>query len=1203
MSEHAIQLIEPDALGSEDAEHILKSAGFANWSRAWRQLGQLADSASSRIALRRCIGPVLVSLADAAQPDMSLLNFERYVQSVPDRQRLFEYLAQYPRAVEILMRLFIGSQFLTEILLRNPNYLQRLTLHKRVAEFKHRQQLVDEANRAVASEASTPEKLDALRRFQRWEMLRIGACDAFGLFDLKSVTIQLSLLADSMVQSCMAIIAEGIGIDASEFVVLGFGKLGGEELNYSSDIDLVFLTESAAGSFWPFGQKLIRALADSTGEGFLYRVDMRLRPWGRSGALVNTVDAHVKYLREHGRLWEFQALLKARPIAGNPKIGERFLGLVQPLIFSSPSEEVCRSIRAMKAGIEAELERQGRDWGNVKSGRGSIRDIEFVTQFLQLRHGAEIPGVRSANTLDALVRLVDSGCVYGDEYRLLSTSYTFLRTIEHSLQLMHYKQTHTIPSEPREQAWLARRLDFESTAQFVRHYDEHCAAVRRIYDRYVGEPVADDDRPAADSDVDLPEHTARMDASYAETFSESDIRRHGTMLAGLSDDKLADVAMEAGPDRLWQITVAGYDQPGELSIMSGLLFVYGFDIVHGTVLSDVRSRGRDRRSGRKFVNVITVRAPADTDPENVRHRYQTDLNALFREIRCGEHAAAQGALAKRVARALRTASDMPATLYPVEIDVDNTMSSECTVLHIRAEDTTGFLYELSNALALTGIDIVRVDISSQGNRVHDTLYVTDIAGCRIDSEERLHELRTAIVLIKHFTHLLPKSSNPEQALLHFRDFLEQLFRQDNWLEDVASLQDQRVLHALSRLLGVSNFLWEDFLRLQQENLFPVVRDVEALAHRNTRDELEHEARKQIASAATFAERRAVLNAFKDREMFRTDMRHIMGHIDEFGQFSRELTDIAGIVVSQGQRLCKARLRKRFGQPMAADGKPAPLAVCALGKFGGYELGFASDIELMFVYDGPDRTKGEDRITAAEFFQKLVESFTGLIETRQEGIFQIDLRLRPFGQAGSLAVSLETFRRYFAPDGAAWPYERQALVKLRIVDGDDELGRRIVAVRDELVYRGERFDVAAMRAMREKQVRQLVKAGTLNAKLSPGGLVDCEYLVQGLQISHGRQRAALRTTNTREAMAALRDAGYLTHDEWQRLHDACVFLRLLIDALRMVRGHAKDLTVPPRQSEEFEFLARRLQYGTNTGLLSEDLERYTSDVRELTQLLD
>ena len=260
---------------------------------------------------------------------------------------------------------------------------------------------------------------------------------------------------------------------------------------------------------------------------------------------------------------------------------------------------------------------------------------------------------------------------------------------------------------------------------------------------------------------------------------------------------------------------------------------------------------------------------------------------------------------------------------------------------------------------------------------------------------------------------------------------------------------------------------------------------------------------------------------------------------------------------------------------------------------------------MFVYDDDGKTTGPDGITNAEFYQKLVELFRDASShARRKGIFEVDLRLRPYGRAGSLAVSLEAFREVFRPDGPAWPYERQALVKLRPIAGDPEFGRRRHRrSATELIYTGEPFDVAAMRAMREKQNRQLVRPGTFNAKLSPGGLVDCEYLVQGLQITHGTSRpgpAGDEHPRGDEGAAERGDPGVGAARPSARAYR---FWRRVIDALRMVRGDARDLTVPPRETEEFEFLARRLGYGEDVAKFERDLERNTRYVLELSQLLD
>ena len=238
------------------------------------------------------------------------------------------------------------------------------------------------------------------------------------------------------------------------------------------------------------------------------------------------------------------------------------------------------------------------------------------------------------------------------------------------------------------------------------------------------------------------------------------------------------------------------------------------------------------------------------------------------------------------------------------------------------------------------------------------------------------------------------------------------------------------------------------------------------------------------------------------------------------------------------------------------------------------------------------------MSAAEFFDRLVTEFKGAIWARREGIFEIDLDLRPYGNAGSLAVSLDSFRRYFAPGGPAWSYERQALIKLRAIAGDAAFGREVEALRDTFVYGAAAFDVAAMRAMRERQLRHLVTPGTINAKFSPGALVDVEYTVQGLQMTHGHAHPSLRLTNTHAAITALGQTGIISAENAARLSEALLFLRHLINALRVVRGNSKDLTVPPEESEEFAFLARRLGYGNDPARLRADLTHHLEWVRRL-----
>ncbi|HWL07718.1 MAG TPA: glutamine synthetase adenylyltransferase, partial [Planctomicrobium sp.] len=1058
----ALLLLTPGRSPSTDVLDALHLAGFEKVPEAVARFQSLCPNEEDRLLCAAILPGLLYSLSEAASADNSLLNFQRLMESSAGTQELLKWLGEKPRAVDILVRLFVGSQFLTEILIRNPHYLHRLTEHKRLAEFKSRAEFVEQGTQEIPAETSFAELMNHLRRFQQWELLRLAACDTFGLMDLRTVTLQLSLLADSLIQISLQRIAEQEGISLDDFSIIAMGKLGGEELNYSSDIDLVFVCEREAERYWNLGQKLIRALSDSTDQGFLYRVDMRLRPWGSAGPLVTTVNAWEEYLTRHGQLWEKQALLKARPIAGNLQIGEAILKRLEPCLFDVDIKAARKTVRESKRKIEEQLVRKRVHWGEVKGGPGGIRDIEFVVQFLQLAYGKEVPDIRSINTLDGLVRLADFKLIFPDEFRRLTDGYLVLRTIEHALQLFHNLQEHALPRSERRLAYLARRLDFPDAETFLKHYEQHAKSVREVFERYLDHeqhPLIQLEAPPAL----VSDHLGNVTGSYRDIFSKEDEQLHISLFNQLTDDRQIRVAVQDLDSSLQQVTIAGLDRIGALSAICGLMCACGTDIVSGNVLTgtDVDSIGTPRRGNRrtrKFVNVFTVRpASSGTSGSIDWNLFEDELNDLVQLAETSGWQKAQGKLAHRVAEAVYEPQTTAVPLLPVEIDLDNIASRDATVLHIRGKDTPGFLYELTNAITTSGLSIARMTIQSSGPDVVDTLHVVDEQHRPIQSQKRLNELRAAIVLIKHFTHLLPSSPNPASALVHFQEFLENLFQRPDWLEELSPLKDSEVLGAMATLLGVSDFLWGDFLRLQHANLFPVVTNVKGLQRPRNWPSLMTEW-EELRKKTPLDQRIEVLNQFKDREMMRADMRHILGLQDKFGMFGIELTDVAEVVVEAARQICEDELQAVHGHPQNSEGAKVFCSICGLGKCGGQELGYASDIELMFLYQEEGMTSGPHVITNAEYFQRLAHLFRRTIRSKRKGIFEIDLRLRPYGKAGPLAVSLHEFESYFGPSGAAWPYERQALVKLRPIAGDAALGKKVVALRDRLIYRGEPFDV-------------------------------------------------------------------------------------------------------------------------------------------------
>ncbi|MFT3895426.1 MAG: hypothetical protein QM730_27695 [Anaerolineales bacterium] len=712
------------------------------------------------------------ALASAADPERSLVYLERLLES---DQSILQELVANPRVIESLVTIFSGSQFLTEILLRNPKNVHLLVNRKSLTQRKKSAQIHTEAGQVIQN-AAEGDTLNALRRYQRGEILRIGASDLLALYDLRTVTRQLSHLADGLVRACLDLASQQSGISAEGFVVIAMGKHGAEELNYSSDIDLLFVAARDPIDKLKLGERLIDNLGGVIPEGFLYRVDMRLRPWGRDGFLVTTLEGYIQYIQQHARLWEKQALLKARPVAGDIALGEKLLTQAEPTIFAHAPEEVRSSVFAMKQRTEQVLQQKGRDWGEVKLGEGSIRDVEFVVQYLQLAHGNQYSDLRGRATLQVLPRLSQHRLLTNEETRILTDGYMLMRTIEHYIQVMHYQQTYTMPSDPAALALLANRLGFKNADALIHRYDEHRKAIRAIYLRRVGNEPVNEPQPQ------VTQHIARLGADYVESFSDYEIQHHADLARGVNEQTPAIVEAQSISKNTWRVTVVGYDYPGELSIICGLFFVLGFNIVDGSAFTyeplpeaSTESRSTIRRfnstrrlpprrnlsspsepdTRRKIVDVFTVKSILPTPPDQaIWQMYTADLHHLLLMMRTGQRREARGELAVRVGQTFKGASGKINPLLPIEIEIDNDADERYTILRIDTPDTLGFLYEFTNALAMTHTYIAQLIVQSIGSRAQDIFHVTDESNNKIMTPEKQRELRTAVLLIKHFTHLV-----------------------------------------------------------------------------------------------------------------------------------------------------------------------------------------------------------------------------------------------------------------------------------------------------------------------------------------------------------------------------------------------------------------------------------------------------------------
>jgi glutamate-ammonia-ligase adenylyltransferase len=470
---------------------------------------------------------------------MALNNLERYAAAV-DRAVLFPTLAEHPGAIPLLARVGGASQFLADVLRRRPSTLAWL-LEPRAMRPWLAEEFAEDVAQAVRPFATREARMNALRRFKYRQLLRIGARDLLGDADLAVTTEELSRLADAcLAQATADALADararfGEPLDTAGhetgLAVVGMGKLGGQELNYSSDIDLMFVYgaegETAGGPqgrlengdfFARVCRDLVAMIEDVTEEGYAFRVDLRLRPEGRMGPVTMSLDSYGAYHRERAELWERQALLKARVCAGDAAVGARFMDWAAATIYKPGIDErVLPAIRGMKREIDRAL--RGRDAEasarNVKLGRGGIREIEFVVQALQLLYGGDDPWLRERNSLKALFRLTERGYLAPDLGRRLSHALVHLRTVEHRLQIVHEFQTHTLPDTPTELGRLARRVGIDAPLRAAarRFTAEHRAVTRDVH-RAFREFFSE--RPAPTARPRLPSRMALAATGFAD---------------------------------------------------------------------------------------------------------------------------------------------------------------------------------------------------------------------------------------------------------------------------------------------------------------------------------------------------------------------------------------------------------------------------------------------------------------------------------------------------------------------------------------------------------------------------------------------------------------------------------------------------------------------------------------------------------------
>lgn len=449
---------------------------------------------------------------DCADPDMALNNLERCAQQVESAQ-LCQCL-QHADNRRTLLIVLGASSFLANIICRYPHVFPSLFVAADIFALKHTAQMVCELNEMLDGRADFTDLQQILRQYKYQEVLRIGALDLSMDAPLEYVTAELSSLAAATLQVAVAycdrLLRREYGCplldeplhgegDEAEFTVLGMGKLGGDELNFSSDIDLIFFYTSSHGTtsgieehkgtrielhnyFVKLAEMVKRAINQVTEDGFVFRVDLDLRPNGRHGEIACSVAAAEAYYESWGQNWERSAMMKARPVAGSIELGERILKILEPFIYRRYHDYgMVEDLKQMKQKIDSSLTKLHESETNLKLGRGGIREIEFFIQALQLVYAGKNPRVRERSSLKALDLLHDEGYLSEKEIRFLRQAYIFLRTVEHRIQVVQERQTHSLPKNEREMHLLARRCGFADAAAFMCELELHRGNVTRLY--------------------------------------------------------------------------------------------------------------------------------------------------------------------------------------------------------------------------------------------------------------------------------------------------------------------------------------------------------------------------------------------------------------------------------------------------------------------------------------------------------------------------------------------------------------------------------------------------------------------------------------------------------------------------------------------------------------------------------------------------
>ncbi|WAP55645.1 bifunctional [glutamine synthetase] adenylyltransferase/[glutamine synthetase]-adenylyl-L-tyrosine phosphorylase [Streptomyces sp. S465] len=1067
----------PQGRRSSNFTRLLRH-GFTDASAAQRLLD------APELAGVRSDSVLLEGLGATADPDLALLGLVRLVEALPEeeeqsgpgehggqragsRQALLDTLVTAKPLRDRLLGVLGASEALGDHLARHPQDWHALVtyesadLHPTTPEFE----------RALAEGvwgepgAGLP-RADALRVAYRRALLAIAARDVCGTTEITQTAAELADLATATLRAALEIAAEEQPQDAAacKLAVIGMGKCGGRELNYVSDVDVIFVAEAVEGvpedeavrAATRLASRLMRVCSDVTVEGTIWPVDANLRPEGRNGPLVRTLSSHLAYYQRWAKTWEFQALLKARPVAGDGALGQAYVDALAPLVWQAAEREnFVPDVQQMRRRVVenipvAEVDRE------LKLGPGGLRDVEFAVQLLQLVHGRSDESLRSGTTLDALAALAAGGYVGRTDAAALNSAYRFLRTMEHRIQLHRLRRTHLMPEDEADQRRLGRSLGFrtEPVTELDTAWRRHAREVRRLHEKLFYRPLLD-------------------------------------AVAQLEPGEIR-LSSEAAGQRL---TALGYADPaGALRHLEALA-------------SGVTRKAAIQRT---LLPVLLGWFADSADPDAGLLGFRKVSDALGKTPWYLRLLRDEGAAAENLARVLSAGRLAPDLL-------------------LRAPE----------AVALLG----------------------DPEGLRPRGRAHLEQEVLAAV---------GRADGAEQAVAVARG----VRRREMFRTAAADIIESA--------------------RLANGEVRPTV------SWPPSGDRTPGRATGP-APAPSAAKRSELPTALKESEPHvpaRPTVPAAEPPVD-----AAALVDMVGDALSDLNAATLAGALRAAVRDTWGDELPTRFAVIGLGRFGGHELSYGSDADVLFVHEPRE---GADEQEAARAAFAVANEMRRLLQLPTvDPPLLIDADLRPEGKSGPLVRTLASYAAYYRRWSLVW--ESQALLRAEPVAGDPGLGERFIELIDPLRYPSQGLGEDAVREIRRLKARmeseRLPRGAdpTTHTKLGRGGLSDVEWTVQLLQMRHGWAEPGLRTTRTRQALAAAHAAGLISTEDAQTLDEAWVLASRVRNAVMLVRGRPGDTF--PTDVRELAAVGRYLGYGPgHVGEALEDYRRTTRRARAVVERL-